>query len=219
MSVTTWNPADTTGADVTLSNSNLTASTNTGASQGARSINGQTTGKWYAEFSSMFFYAVGNPGAVGIADSSYGLSAGPGVDNCHSAWLQIGKTLYCGNSTKASAGIINDLTGANVCGLALDVDGLLVWFTTDGIHWNNGGTADPATGTGGIPLTGSSNMGPAIYLAGWLRWGYSGAPYDTATLNGGSSTFTFTKPTGFDPWDGVVLPPAGTPPAFATIVG
>ena len=205
MTTTTWNPSDKSSG-VTLSNSNLTATCNNGAnSQGVRGNVSHSSGKWYIEFHSFYFASVGGPGGVGIANLSDSLtetSAGA-FSNTDAAGIFLGKTIEVGNGSAGSSGIVNDLTGSNVAGVAVDMDAGLVWFTTDGTHWNNGGTANPATGVGGYSLTAGTPMGTA-YPKAWIRWGLSGAPYDTATING-SGSFTFTIPSGFTQWDGAVL--------------
>lgn len=202
---TTWNPSDKS-ANVTLSGSNLIATITSGTNQGVRSTISHSTGKWYAEFKNCFFSTTpssSSRGGVGIADSTYSLTAGPGSDNIHSAWVIQPPTVIVGNASKIAGAIATAITTSVTIGVAVDVDNHLVWFTENGTTWNNGGTANPATGVGGFSLVGTATMGPAIFLAAWLRWSLDGAPQDTATLNGGGSAFTFSVPSGFSNWDGV----------------
>lgn len=207
MTATTWNPSDKSSG-CTLSGSNLIATCNSGSdNQGVRGTVGYSSGQWYVEFNTMYFASVGGPGGVGIANLSDSLTEGTSGAylNTDAASLTLGKTIQVGTAAKGSSGIVNDLTGSNVVGVAVDMTAGLVWFTTDGTHWNNGGTANPATGTGGYGLTSGTPMGTA-YPKVWLRWGLSGSPYDHVTINGGTAGFTFTPPTGFTQWDGAAAP-------------
>lgn len=206
MSITTWNPSDIS-ASVTLSGSNKIA-TCTATNQGARSLNGKSAGKWYAEFSNCLFSSVpalSSRGGVGVADSTYSLTTGPQSDNTHSAWVQRDE-ISVGNGTRSAAAIAFPITTSTVIGVALDQSGALIWFTTDGATWNNGGTANPATGVGGYSLAGAATLGPNAFLAAWLRW--NGGPNDAATLNGGDTAFSFSIPSGFLAWNPIVHYPS-----------
>ena len=207
MTITTWNTADKSGS-VTLSGGSKTATT-TSTNQGVRSNVGWSAGKHYAEFMNCFFSTVpssSSRGGIGIADSTYSLTSGPGSDNTHSAWVIQPPTVLVGNGTR-TAGAIGTALGTTVTsGVALDMDGKLVWFTEDGSTWNNGGTANPATGVGGFSLAGAATLGPVAYLAAWLRWN-GGSPNDNATLNGGDTAFAFSIPSGFSMWNPVIRRP------------
>jgi hypothetical protein len=66
-----------------------------------------------------------------------------------------------------------------------------IWFrnASTGGNWNNSGTANPATGTGGLSLT-TGTYYPAV-LGGSGATGYGG------TLNTGTSSFVGALPSGF----------------------
>jgi hypothetical protein len=69
-----------------------------------------------------------------------------------------------------------------------------VWFKKQGgTNWNNSGTANPATGVGGLLLSGAG----AIYLLGTL---FGNTPGDTGTVNFGATAFIGTVPSGFTAW-------------------
>jgi hypothetical protein len=214
MTDTVWNSADK-DAQITLSNGDKTATINDGSnSLGVRSTNVKTSGKWYAEFNSCSFASVGTPGAVGIADASWTLGA-LGADNTHFAQINRNGTIQVGNHTVSQAGVSGSLNGGGIAGIALDQSNHTIWFTLNGTSWNNGGADDPATGIGGYSLAGGATTLGDAYLAGRIRWGLSGAPYDTATLNGGSSAFAYSIPSGFLKWDPSII----LPPAYGTIIG
>jgi hypothetical protein len=72
----------------------------------------------------------------------------------------------------------------------------LVWFrdaTANG-NWNNSGTANPATGAGGIAFTTSANP---VYFAYIKSPSVTGG---TCTVNTGTSAFSGAVPSGFSPW-------------------
>lgn len=98
-------------------------------------------------------------------------------------------TVVTNNSTVST--IQTFATGNNI-GIALDVTNSLIWFRTNGGNWNNSGTANPATGVGGIALSGAylpvNALRPAIGLQKLA---------DTVTVNFGGSGFAYTAPTGF----------------------
>ena len=69
--------------------------------------------------------------------------------------------------------------------------------------WNNSGTANPATGTGGVTLT-QFGAGKALYPA-FGPWGTN----DKMTANFGQNAFTGVVPSGFTQGFGTGLPIAG----------
>lgn len=101
----------------------------------------------------------------------------------------------------AALGISGTWPTANHMGeviqLAIDLDAKLVWARTDrNSNWNNSGTADPASGTGGKAYTTTGALFPAVSL-----FGASGSGTNWAVLNAGAFTFSGTVPTGFSAWD------------------
>jgi hypothetical protein len=188
----TW---DTTAGtpNVTFSNGNLTATkTTNNAFVSVRSTKYKLTGKWYAEKVAFSNGSTNNVG-VGVGRGSFLLN------------------LYAGQSAP-SVGIRNNGFGDNdgvswVSGaadltipdgtwtfIALDADTSRVWFKKQGgTNWNNSGTANPATGVGGLLLSGAG----AIYLLGTL---FGNTPGDTGTVNFGATAFIGTVPSGFTAW-------------------
>ena len=61
--------------------------------------------------------------------------------------------------------------------------------------WNNSGTANPATGVGGI----SSGVAGPYYASA-----SSSSASTSYTANFGASAFSFTMPSGFTSWNGLV---------------
>jgi hypothetical protein len=91
--------------------------------------------------------------------------------------------------------------GGGVVGIAFDLDARLVWVRVAGGNWNGSGSANPATGAGGLsipipagPLTPAAEIGSVAL-----------------TINSGQDAFAHTPPDGFGPF-GVVESGGGTPP-------
>jgi hypothetical protein len=201
---TTWNPADQT-FEVVISGPDAHTATlpsTSGHEDGIRATTGKPAGKLYLEFNTN---ALGNSsgiiwGGLGFYDVANALSSG--VFNGWSNGIIVSQngTLYIGGSAGPTIG---DPTG-HVLGFAIDLDAKLVWAQLDGTgDWNGSGTADPATGVGGVDFSGLTwtSMFPAAALA---------TDANTTTLNTGGSTFTGTIPSGFAEWDSAPPTPTGT---------
>jgi hypothetical protein len=81
----------------------------------------------------------------------------------------------------------------DVVDVAVDLGRGEVWFRANGGNWNAGGSADPATGTGGLNIAAVANQGPMTLALG--PW------YDDASSTGDqltvAATSYFTVPAGF----------------------
>lgn len=184
LTLTTLNPL-ASGVGVTLSNLNLTATKTSGlAWRMARSTVGVTTGKYYFEVTWNEF--TGSFIGVGIGDGDASVENFYGSDANGLILLNNGEVYQSGVvlTTVASS------AETNISGIAFDANAKLVWFRTSGGLWNNSGTADPATGVGGIAF--GAGMSGTYYAA----VGVQTAPNDQMTANFGP-TFSGTPPTGF----------------------
>ncbi|MGN6208846.1 hypothetical protein [Asticcacaulis sp.] len=95
----------------------------------------------------------------------------------------------------SSGGTIDTITGfAAPCDIdvAIRTDDHLVWFRVNGGNWNDDGTADPETSTGGYPLPGT---GLTYYVQVGLPY-FAGSQ---RTLNTGTAAFAYPPPAGFTP--------------------
>lgn len=92
---------------------------------------------------------------------------------------------FIGN-IKGSAFAVNDV----IC-FAIDGPNALGWIRVNNGNWNNSGTANPATGTGGIALTTLASDYRISTLAGSPGTGIK------AVINTGQATFGYTPPSGF----------------------
>lgn len=186
------NPTDK-HADITLSNSNFTATKSDGsvAWRTARSVTSHTFGKFYYEwvgneFSSSFI-------AAGFATAAASLATYPGSETTSLGLVTDGSVFRAGSSTAVHGGF-----GENeiIC-MAIDLDNGMFWCRRLGGNWNNSGTANPATNTGGLALNAGMTTGsPAIHAA----VGVQSPPTDQLTVNFGASAFGYAMPSGFTAW-------------------
>lgn len=167
----TWNPADK-NANITLSNGNLTGTTN--ASPGnviARSTISKTSGKWYWECT------INQAGAFhGISNSSEVLTnfAGQGTESLGYA--------YFGGVYNANASIASTTTYAvgDVIGYAVDAGARTLY-----LYKNN---------------TLQTTINISTYFTGaiFAAWSCSSAPNFSSTMNFGATALTYTPPTGYN---------------------
>lgn len=191
-------------ANVTLSNGNLTATTTNTAWQQARATLPQTTGKLYAECTFVNIGTVGNDKSeFGICNGAASTVAGNPFGQDVNAYMVFshgdatGGTFYNGG-TPLTSGF--NLVNGTVLGVALDIPNKKVWFYNPIIgKWNNDVLANqnPATNTGGADLTALIAANSTLYLAGGVQFNTTSP---VITMNGGSSAFSNTIPSGFSPW-------------------
>lgn len=192
-SPSTWNPSDK-AANITLSGGNLTVGASSITAGAVRSTSGKSSGKLY--FENTWTNPTGGAGAdgVGIGTATAALSGATSLPGNATGGCIVyvgGLIRYNGISTGVNIGAI--ATGQTHC-VAIDLTNSRIWFRINGGNWNNSGTANPATNTGGIDI---STLFP------------SNAPFAVVTKNGsvpscttnfGASAFTQTVPSGFTAW-------------------
>ena len=89
------------------------------------------------------------------------------------------------------------VSGNTLC-CAVDLDARLIWFRTNGGNWNNSGTADPATGAGGIDLNRAyQRISAPIKLYPAANANSTSSDISTVNLIG---SFAETVPAGFVNW-------------------
>lgn len=185
VTTTNWNPSDI-GANLTLSNGNLTATggTTTGY-PGVRAVANHSSGKYYYE---------------AHCDLSLSGSQQCGVGNGSAALNN-----YMGSTTTTSCGVIPSgsvlggaggtatafTTGDTIC-VALDVGNNNIWFRKGSGIWNNNAGNDPAANTGGISV--STISGPFYPMCTTHAVG------DAWTANFGATAYSQTPPSGFGNW-------------------
>jgi phage gp46-like protein len=184
----TWSTTDISSG-ITLSNANLTATSGSTADKGVRSTTSRSTGKYYVEFTNTSW--AGADTGAGIATSSATLAAIGLAGAGGFVTFTSGAIYFNGSNTGINTGFSNSAT--TVC-MAVDLGNMRGWFRTANNNWNNSGTANPATNTGGIDISALFATNPAFLL---FCSNGSGA---NATINLGGSAFTYTAPAGFTAW-------------------
>lgn len=166
-------------ADITLTNSNLTATGTAGAWKSAKASEGVSTGKWYWEIT---IDAVVTGAMVGVGKSAASVNNYAGVDTNGWSYGWGGEKWHNSSNTAYGA----SWTDGDVISVALDLTAGKIWFAKNGV-WQNSG--DPAAGTGEAF---SSVTGPVTP---------QDSPYSSSgmTANFGQFDMTYTPPTGFTP--------------------
>jgi len=181
---TTWNPSDL--ASVTLTGGNLISTANS-ATAGVRGIAARNSGKYYWE--ATVTTANGSGTEIGISTASAALvgdgAAGQAVMT--RAKFTSG-AIWINGSNSGSA--LGSPAGATV-GIAVDLSAGLIWFRlTPSGNWNGSGTANPATGVGGVSL--GALTGSTFYPC------FGGTfANDKMTANFGATAFNGSVPSGF----------------------
>jgi hypothetical protein len=183
MANTTWSTTDKS-SNCTLSGGNLGASCSTVGY--VRTAASQESGKYYYEITIA---------TVGGGSTGWGLSNGAVTTPNGSSPIGLAVVYNTGNiwvnnvNTGSSIGAV---ASAAVVGIAVDVTARLIWFRlAPSGNWNGSGTANPATGVGGISIT--SILPPLgrvlpVFAAGTIA---------SCTANFGDSGFSGAVPSGF----------------------
>jgi hypothetical protein len=187
---------------VPLTSSNTVATMPASATSGMMfGTPGRVTGKRYFEV------------ALSANDGGAGITLGIGRDNLNTDGGYFGQHIgQCGwhsdgtiHSRSQFSTFGGDYTittiqtwaGGNTLCIAVDLDARLIWFRTNGGNWNNSGTANPATGAGGVNLNFAKQHAVAP-----LMW-YPGASTNTSAATGTinlAGSFAQSVPSGFAAW-------------------
>ncbi|KLK91431.1 hypothetical protein AA309_20265 [Microvirga vignae] len=169
---------------------------------------GRSAGKWYCEFLS--HDAPGSHFRFGLSAIDAGFAnAGMLGDHQWQLGLKSDGWLYTyddrGQVTSSSK-VGPNWRYSETIGMAADFDtdpnGVLVWFTADGVTWNNNGSADPTTAVGGHLLQNQKASGtpkamhPALFSAS-----ASDTPNFALSLFCNVGEQLRAAPTGFNGWD------------------
>ena len=183
----TWSTTNK-AATITLTNGNLTATNGIGANAGVMGTSGQASGKYYWEVTLADTPSVNT--RVGAAQNyktaTYG---GAAYINANATTVD-----YNINSVTLASPAVTLGAGSVLC-FALDFDNKMIWFRVGTGNWNNSGTADPATNTGGYSLAALlTGAAQGISLLPFLM--LSGSNH-AATANFGDTAFSSAVPSGF----------------------
>ncbi|MHC6153532.1 hypothetical protein ACVSQB_17295 [Bradyrhizobium elkanii] len=185
---TTFDPG--TLSNASLSNGNLTATRSNTSTGGAQSISYKSAGKHYWEY--VVGASHGGTDFVGVMAASYGYfpaingNTGPGAG----VWLGGGQIVNNGGTIGSFGGAVN--APGTVIRNAFDGGNGKFWQAINAGAWENNGTYDPATNTGGRTYP-TAAMAPAVAFSPY------GSPVagDNITAKFGGSPFVYTVPTGF----------------------
>ncbi len=188
-----WATFDGVAANTVLSNGDLTATHNNSSTGGARTASIKTTGKFYYEMT------VNNLNGANSGLEFLRSTTSYAGDFLLFETLVIVGTTFPGQII-ANSGFtfadIGPITGLTTIGVAVDLDHAESWWRKlPSGDWNGDPTADPATTTGGIvitgALTGGVGAGPTCL--------FFGDNTETCTANFGASAFVGAVPSGFTP--------------------
>jgi hypothetical protein len=185
-SFATFNTTDDV-ANITRSNGNLTLTYTSGSSfHGVRATNSHLTGKFYFEVT-----PASNAGntMVGIANANW-------IPENSLIFNTLDSVGYRGSGevgTNSGSLATVQTWSLNTISVAVDLGAQLLWVRVDAGNWNNSGTANPATGVGGISIS-SLNAGPYFPAVTQADTG------EIITANFGATAYAETVPAGFGNW-------------------
>lgn len=195
--VITWNPGDTSPT-ITLSNGNLTATGSSAAIGGSRDTVSYSTGNECVEIEAS---TVTSSMSVGIANSSEvftGATRTPGNDSNAIAFYPVGGTPQSVffNGVQELTGTVAALPSGNPITMCMNFTSNLFWVSTPtqraaGYPWNQSSTANPATSTGGLSMSGLTC--PCFVFFDTQDIG------SVVTLNA-TGPFAVSLPSGFSAW-------------------
>jgi len=200
-STTTFDPSHES-SHIALSGGNLIATSGSGSSNGTNvvSVGSDSTGKHFVEFTLTTKTGGAGTAGVGLINTNFLAGCGGtcvgvqylGADENDIANYDDGTVLRNG----ANQGTITSFGQGDVIDMAVDLDAQLVWFRVNGGNWNNSGSADPTTGTGGYSLaTLAAASGYPLYAA--VEGESNG---DVWTGNFGATSYAHAAPSGFGNW-------------------
>jgi hypothetical protein len=191
-STTTLDPSHC-GTGIALSGGNLVATEGTPSGSNGdncRSVASHSSGKFYAEMTITNIFDLTTI-AFGIMNASGGLNNSfVGMDtNGIGAFTQ---RVWTAGSAGAQWASTNLAQGDVIC-MAADFDNGKIYFRLNGGNWNNSGSANPATNTGGFALS--------VLAAGpYFATVNMELATQVVTLDFGASAFAFAAPSGFGSW-------------------
>ena len=197
-----WVMASGTITAIPLTSSNTIATMVASATSGMLiGTPGRLSGKRYFEVK------------MSASDGAAGITLGWGRDNLNTDGGYFGQHIgqigwYSGGAVNSRSQLstfggpytittIQSWANNNTLCVAVDLDAHLIWFRTNAGNWNNSGSANPATGIGGIDLNKAKQHAVAP-----LMW-YPGASTNTSAATGTINlvgSFAQSVPSGFNAW-------------------
>jgi hypothetical protein len=183
---TAWDSA--TGINISLSNANLTATAATAAQAQVRASTSRASGKYYFEVTCG---GTIQNSAVGVSTSAPG---GTTLAFSQGSFVNVanGAIFIGGASSGFSTG--GAFVAGDVACIALDLGSKRVWFRRNNGLWENSGTDNPATNTGGLDVSAYFASAAAFPIVTFTSTGLS------HTGNFGATSFAYSAPSGFSSW-------------------
>lgn len=196
----TWNPSDQ--SVTTFSNGNLTATSN-GTQSGTRATVSKS-GKVYYEIKFTALTGGDSGGGIALSTATFGGLASAYTSGC-GCFVNFGSAAIYVNGTNTTN--LGGLFSANdILSMAFDLSGKLAWFARNSNNWNNSGSANPATGAGGVSFSALSGTFFATETGG------NGVGATVGIGNFAGTTVPFAGkgvPSGFVAYDTSVTSTAG----------
>jgi len=175
---------------VVMSNGNLTVThNNTNTNAGVISTSAQTTGKFYFEYTQQTSISTSNQ--IGIMSSAWSGIFSSSEMTANATELDLGtSSIIYSNGASTGKNLGTNVLGDIIC-FAINLTSRLAFIRRNNGNWNADGTANPATGVGGVVIAPTLSFRPIV------RFGGAVAPTDAITANFGASAFAFAVPSGF----------------------
>ena len=196
-----WSASDKTNITLTNSDKTATVSATTCGVHSTQTRTVNVAGKYYAEFKTE---AIGGTNAI----LGLHLVTGNKTDGGFSGGIYL-RTDNGGlwDTVTKRGDLVTSFANGDIACLAWDAVAKTFWFRKNGGLWNNSGTADPATGTGGLAnaYTNGSNL---------CLWFGSGAVGNSITIRTELADLTLQGPAGYTTWMGEAIPLPSTADAW-----
>jgi len=157
-----------------------------------RGIDGQSTGKFYSEYT----LSVLGPGeaVVGIANNGSLNAFSHYVADC-AVRPGITTEIQAAPSTRIFVNL-GPMVAGMIIGMAVDLDAKLIWFRSTNGNWNGDASASPSAEVGGVSIAGTSMIVGSPYF---YPFAIGEKPGHQIIANFGQSSFHYSVPSGFFP--------------------
>jgi len=186
-----FNPSDRSTSNLHISANNLVITT-FAVNLSIRSVTSHSSGKFHVEFTIILNRGTSGA-AIGVASGSFPLTKFLGEDANSFGFFGTLSQTYTNNVATNRSGLA--FATFQVVAMEVDFTAQKLWFknATTGGDWNGSPTANPATGVGGIDISGLTNS-PFFICVNLYDL------YNTVALNTGNLPWAVTPSSGFGSW-------------------
>lgn len=190
---TSWNPSTLQTANGALSGGNLTYTKSGNGDRALRSLHSIVSGDYYAEI-----LLNGSDDTFGVLNGTPTLPATtdffPGTDNNGICAVSDGRVIKNLVNLVGTGGLGTQGVGQRICiAVRWKTGTALFWARIQNGLWNNNGSADPATGTGGFDISSLGTPGTTPIFLSTTTFVSGGG----TTLKSATSEWAFSPPSGF----------------------